>query len=98
MTIRAHFDVPPTFQWREDHEQVGRAIALGTHSHAVHGVSWLRRDRHARFGNELLHDVSSTHTTETAGWIERPMINLQHIFHAGYEGSVGVRRDDPLLF
>jgi hypothetical protein len=25
------------------------------------------------------------------------MVNLQHIFHTGYEGGVGIRRDDPLF-
>ena len=25
------------------------------------------------------------------------MINLQHIFHVGYERCIGIRRDDPLL-
>ena len=28
----------------------------------------------------------------------RPVINLQHVFHARYECGVGIRRDDPLLF
>ena len=27
----------------------------------------------------------------------RPLVDLQHILHAGYEGGVGLRRDDPLL-
>ena len=27
----------------------------------------------------------------------RPLIDFQHIFRVGYEGGVGVRRDDPLL-
>ena len=27
----------------------------------------------------------------------RPLVDLQHILHAGYEGGVGIRRDDPLL-
>jgi hypothetical protein len=26
----------------------------------------------------------------------RPMINLQHIFHVGYERRIGIRWDDPL--
>ena len=28
----------------------------------------------------------------------RPVIDLQHVFHARYECGVGIRRDDPLLF
>jgi hypothetical protein len=27
----------------------------------------------------------------------RPLVHFQHILHAGYEGGVGLRRDDPLL-
>jgi hypothetical protein len=27
----------------------------------------------------------------------RSLIDLQHILHAGYEASVGLWRDDPLL-
>jgi hypothetical protein len=30
-------------------------------------------------------------------WIVRPVIDFQHIFCAGYEGGVGVRRNNPLL-
>jgi hypothetical protein len=27
----------------------------------------------------------------------RPLIDLQHVFHAGYEAGVGLRWNDPLL-
>jgi hypothetical protein len=27
----------------------------------------------------------------------RPMVDLQHIFHAGHESGVGLRRDHPLF-
>src|ERR1039458_2200997 len=59
------------------------------------GVSWLGRDRHARFGDELLRCLVQTDHGERR--VVRPLVNFQHIFHAGYEGRVGVRRDDPLL-
>src|SRR6476620_6959350 len=29
--------------------------------------------------------------------IVRPSVDGQHIFHGGYEGAVGLRRDDPAL-
>src|SRR5208283_1572682 len=47
------------------------------------GVSWLRRDRHARLGDELLRCL--VHAHHGTGWMVRPVIHLQHIFHAGYE-------------
>ena len=42
-------------------------------------------------------EVSSRQTTGAIR-IMRPVINLQHVFHARYECGVGIRRDDPLLF
>jgi len=45
--------MPPAFPWREHHEQIGRAIASVFVVMSA-GLSWFRRDRHARFGNELL--------------------------------------------
>src|SRR3954452_20837975 len=41
-------------------------------------------------------DVSSRQTTGRAGWV-RPVVDFQHILHAGDESGVGVRRDHPLL-
>ena len=58
-------------------------------------MSWLGRDWHARFGNELLRGL--VEADHGALWIVWSLVNLQHILHAGYEGGVGIRRDDPLL-
>ncbi len=93
LTLR-HLDLTPAFHRREDHEQVGGAIALILVVKAC-GPPRLRRDRPARLGDELLRCL--VHVHHGAGWIVRPPIHLQRIFHAGYEGRVGVRRDDPLL-
>jgi hypothetical protein len=46
-------DVPPTFQRREQHEQIGRAVALMLVI-MPRGTARLRRHRHARFGDQLL--------------------------------------------
>jgi hypothetical protein len=45
--------MPPAFQRCEYHEQIGRPIAP-VFVIMPGGVSWFCRDRHARFGNELL--------------------------------------------
>src|SRR6266436_3820813 len=41
-------------------------------------------------------EVSSTQTSGAIG-IVWPRIHGQHVFHRGYERTVGLRRDDPLL-
>src|ERR1700751_548055 len=60
------------------------------------GVSWFCRDRHARFGKELLRGL--VEADQGTFWITRPLINVPSVFHSGNEGGVGVRWDDPLLF
>ena len=52
MTV-GHLDVVPPFERREEHEQVGGAIALVLVVDAG-GTSSFHRDRRARLGNELL--------------------------------------------
>src|SRR5208283_42028 len=85
----------PAFQRCEHHEQVGRPVALVLIIIAF-GVPWLGWDWHPRLSDELLRGfVQADHG---AIRIMRPVINLQHVFHARYERSVGIRRDDPLLF
>ena len=32
-----------------------------------------------------------------AVWIARPLVDVQDVFHAGYESGIGLGRDDPLL-
>src|SRR5271166_5320952 len=86
--------MPPAFQRREHYEQVGRAIALILIV-MPRGVAGLGRDRHARFGDQLLRCLVQAHHGERR--VVRPLINLQYVLHAGDEGGVGIRRDDPLL-
>ena len=89
-----HLDMAPAFQRREHHEQVGRAVALVLII-ITFGVPWLGWDRHPRLSDELLRGlVQADHGTIR---IMRPVIDFQHVFHAGYECGVGIRRDDPLL-
>src|SRR6266436_6781291 len=58
-------------------------------------ASRFHRDRHARFGNELLRGlVEANQRTIAVAW---PRIDGQHVFHSGYERTVGLRRDDPVL-
>src|SRR3981081_897112 len=49
----------------------------------------------ARLGNELLRGLVQAHQRVIG--IVRPSVDGQHIFHGGYEGAVGLRRDDPAL-
>src|SRR5271166_531024 len=86
--------MPPAFQRREHHEQIGRAIALILIV-MPRGVSGLGRDRHPRFGDQLLRCLVQAHHGERR--VVRPLINLQYVLHAGDEGGVGIRWDDPLL-
>src|ERR1700716_4622866 len=59
------------------------------------GLSRFRRDRHARFGNELLGRLVDA--DQGTFRIIRPLINLQDVLHGGHEGGAGVRWNDPLL-
>jgi hypothetical protein len=89
-----NLNVAPALQWSEHHEQVGRAVALVLVIKA-HSSPWFRCDRHPRFGDQLLRCLVQANHGERR--IVRPLINLQHVFHAGYEGGIGIRRNDPSL-
>ena len=58
-------------------------------------LAWLCRDWDADFLDELLRRL--VQADNGAVRIMRPLIDLQDILHVGYEGGVGLRRDDPLL-
>src|SRR5450631_1759770 len=90
-----YLDVPPTFQRCEQHEQIGRAISLILVI-MPRRAAWLRRHRHTRFGDQLLRGL--VQANDGAFGVARPVIHVQHIFHIGDEGSVGLRRNDILLF
>ena len=89
-----HFHMPPAFQRREHHKQIGHAIArvfvIVTHLASGLGRNWL-----ARFGDHLLRGFVEAHDGALA--IARSLIDLQHVFHVGDKGRAGVGCNDPLL-
>ena len=88
-------DMPPAFEWREQHEQVGRAVAPVFVVKARRPARTHRR-RHARFGDKL--PAGLVETNQRAGRVVRAPVDLQHIFHRRHEGGIGLGRDDPLPF
>src|SRR5438067_11930832 len=87
-------DVAPAFERSKHHEEIGGAIALVLVIETGR-ASRFHRDRHARFGNELLRGlVEANQRTIAVAW---PRVDGQHVFHSGYERAVGLRRDDPVL-
>src|ERR1700689_4351570 len=89
-----HFDMAPTFQGGEQHEQIRRAIAfvLIVITRDSLGSGW---NRHARFGDHLLRRLIEAH--QGAFRLAGLVINLQDIFHVRHERRVGLRRNDKLL-
>src|SRR5215813_6294119 len=87
-------DVAPAFERSKHHEEIGGAIALVLIIETGR-ASRFHRDRHARFGNELLRGlVEANQRIIAVAW---PRVDGQHVFHSGYERAVGLRRDDPVL-
>src|SRR4029450_6842981 len=87
-------DVAPAFERSKHHEEIGGAIALVLIIETGR-ASRFHRDRHARFGNELLRGfVEANQRTTAVAW---PRVDGQHVFHSGYERAVGLRREDPVL-
>ena len=93
-TAVGHLDMAPAFQRREQHKQVGCAVAL-IFVVVPCWLSWLCRNWQAGFLDKLFRCL--VQTDDGPVWIMRPVIDLQHILHAGYEVSAGFWRDDPLL-
>src|SRR3954452_9250270 len=88
------FDLPPAFQRREHHEQIGDAIAFVF----VIVTRWLSRfggDRRARLDDQLLGGFVEAH--ERALWIVRSLIDFQDVFHGGDKRRVGIGRNHPSL-
>ena len=88
-----HLHAAPTLQRREDHEEIGDAVAL-VFVVVTSGSSGLGRDRRARLGDQLLGGLVQTHE-RTIG-ISRPLVGVQHVFHGGDEARIGFGRDHPL--
>src|ERR1700680_1231632 len=82
-----YLGAPPALEWREHHEQIGRPVAP-VFIIMPGGLSWFRRDRHARFGNELLGRLVDA--DQGTFRIIRPLINVQDVL-------TGVRGNDPLV-
>jgi hypothetical protein len=62
-----HFDMPPSLQWSEQHEQIGGTIALILVVVAG-GLAWLCRDWDTRFLDLMsCFVVSSRQTTGRSG-------------------------------
>src|SRR5882724_36116 len=87
-------DMAPAFERSKHHEEVGGAVALVLVVEPRR-TSRFHRDRHARFGNQLLGCL--VQANQRAMGIAWPHINGQHVFHRRYERAVGLGRDDPLL-
>src|SRR6516225_7117216 len=88
------FDVAPAFERCKHHEDIGGAVALVLII-AASRTSPLHRDRQARLGKELLGGLVQAHQRVIG--IAWPGVDRQHIFHGGYERTIGFRRDDPAL-
>src|SRR5665811_1494276 len=94
MAVR-DLDMPPAFQRREQHEQIGGPVALILIV-MPRGSSRLRSDRHACLSDQLFRCLVQAH--DGVFWIVGPMVHLQNLFHGGNEGGTGVRWNDPLIF
>src|SRR5215468_8164990 len=94
-TALSHLHVPPPFERREHHEQVGCAVAL-VFVIDPRRLPFLHRHRHPRFLGELLGGFIQTNQGTIR--IVRPCVHGQHVLHGGYEGAICFGRDDPLRF
>src|SRR5713226_2301129 len=84
----------PAFERSKHHEEVGGTVALVLVIETGR-ASRFHRDRHARFGNQLLARLVKAN--QRAIGIVWPRVDGQHVFHRRYERAVGLRRDDPAL-
>src|SRR5215470_2922546 len=90
-----HLHVPPPFERREHHEQVGRAVALVLVIDPRR-LPFRHRHRRPRFLGELLGGFIQTNQGTIR--IVRPCVHGQHVLHGGYEGAICFGRDDPSRF
>src|SRR5947209_19554799 len=84
----------PAFERGEHHEEVGGPVTFVLVIETGRAPPF-HRDRHARFGDQLLRGL--VQTDQWAIGIAWPRVDGQHVLHAGYERTVGLRRDDPVL-
>src|SRR6516162_4043641 len=77
-------DVAPAFERSKHHEEIGGAIALILIIETGR-ASCFHRDRHARFGNELLRGlVEANQRTIAVTW---PRVDGQHVYLAFFGGG-----------
>ena len=84
----------PAFLRREQHEEVGRAVALVlvVVTRRLPRSHWLGR---ACLGDELLRRL--VEADQRARRIVRPRVDLQHVLHRSDKGRVRLRRNDPVV-
>jgi hypothetical protein len=93
-TAVGHFHMPPAFERREQHEQVGGAVAFVFVIDPCR-LALLYRHWNPRFLDQLLGGFAQADQGTLR--ITRPCVNRQHVLHGGYECAVRFRRDDPLF-
>src|SRR5208283_2075696 len=87
--------MPPAFERREHHKEIGRAVALVFVIEPGRPPRF-HLDRSARFGDQLLRGFVQANQRHIG--IAWPRVHGQHVFHGRYESAIGLRRDNPLLF
>ncbi len=92
--VRGRLDMAPTLEWREQHEQIGGAIAF---VFMVVAGGDARRHWHegTGFGSELLGGFVKTNEWPAA--IMGAGVERQNIFHGRHESRVRFGRNDPVF-
>src|ERR1700719_1762819 len=87
--------MPPAFERREHHEEIGRAVAL-VFVIEPGGPPRFHLGRSPRFGDQLFRGLVQANQRNIGG--SPPRGHGQHLFPSRHERAGGLRRDDPLLF
>src|SRR5262245_9005030 len=90
----SHLDVPPVVQRREEQEQIADAVTL---ERTLEALRLARLNREWRDHLDMLLFVALIEADERTFGIERPRVDIKHIFHRGDEGGIGFGWDLPLL-
>src|SRR6185295_17146548 len=87
-------DMPPALKRREQHEEIGGAVALIFVIDARRLTAFHRHGRSC-FSDQLFRGL--VQTDQWLVWIARPRIDRQNVFHRRHERRVGRRWNDPLF-
>ena len=87
-------DMAPTFERREQHEEIGRAVALVLVV-VTRGLSCSHGLGRARLRDELLARLIEA--DQRARRIVRPRVDVEHVLHRRDERCVGFRWDHPVV-